>query len=225
MSLLFLLPSLSLSLYESSHNASLPQLLHGHSLSFPHSPSPLSPSPFNPRPQRRQSLSSLSPFRRRRPHIPLGHQTDLPVQLGRRQMRQQPSHHPPSPRRLSLRHHPERCFRKLNSSPNTEPPSQHPRRLSPSRSNHLLRSPSPLPARKQILRQIPESLFSLTNLVRLNLAENSFTGGTDSPVDLTVPSLEFSARPRPRLGCGWWWNWIKQTNQSIVRDSMGWIKR
>ncbi|CAN7100690.1 unnamed protein product [Brassica rapa subsp. narinosa] len=64
-------------------------------------------------------------------------------------------------------------------------------------------SPAPSRTVKQILRQIPESLFSLTNLVRLNLAENSFTGGTDSPVDLTVPSLEFSARPRPRLGCGW----------------------
>ncbi|KAG2296055.1 hypothetical protein Bca4012_002524 [Brassica carinata] len=124
-------------------------------------------------------------------------------------MRQQQSHRPPSPRRLSLRHHPEQCFWKLNSSPNIEPPSHRPRRLSPSRSNHLLRSPSPLPARKQILRQIPESLFSLTNLVRLNLAENSFTGGTDSPVcselDLTipVPNLEFPARPRRRLGCGW----------------------
>ncbi|CAF2087366.1 unnamed protein product [Brassica rapa] len=64
-------------------------------------------------------------------------------------------------------------------------------------------SPAPSRTVKQILRQIPESLFSLTNLVRLNLAENSFTGGTDSPVDLTVPSLEFSACPRRRLGCGW----------------------
>uniref|UniRef100_M4DS67 Uncharacterized protein n=1 Tax=Brassica campestris TaxID=3711 RepID=M4DS67_BRACM len=36
-----------------------------------------------------------------------------------------------------------------------------------------------------IVAMFEKSLFSFTNLVRLNLAENSFTGGTDSPVDLT----------------------------------------
>ncbi|WZZ00386.1 hypothetical protein YC2023_072714 [Brassica napus] len=75
----------------------LPQLLHDDSLCSPHNPPTLSPSPFNPRPQRRKSRSSLSPFLRRRPHILLGHQTHLAVQLGRRKMRQQQSHRPPSP--------------------------------------------------------------------------------------------------------------------------------
>ncbi|KAH0905024.1 hypothetical protein HID58_044527 [Brassica napus] len=171
-SLLFLLPSLSLSLslsfsfYESSHNASLPQLLHDDSLCSPHNPLTLSLS------------LSLQP----KTSTPIEPLFSLSV--------------PPS------------------AAAHSAGTSDKPRRVT-GPAVTALRLPG-----VSLSGTIPNSVFgNLTRLRTLSLRLTALAGSL--PLDLTtssdlhspvcseldltipVPSLEFPARPRRRLGCGW----------------------